>query len=71
MDKGASLTTCQRCGGSIVQWVGYSARALRRAVHSRSLAALHEDVEECQTCKHAWYYARTGRRITTHQFQRG
>ena len=69
-----ALTACQRCGSSNVRWVGYSARALRRAArypNQRRLSHAVRDVEECQTCKHAWYYARTGRRITPHQFQRG
>ena len=57
---GAWVTACYRCASNRVEWAGRSKRAVRRG---SSL-----DVHQCQACGHAWYYARSGRRITVKTF---
>lgn len=50
-----------KCGGHRVFWVGYSPRALRSQWPVK-------DVERCEDCGKAWYYARTGRRMTIRNY---
>lgn len=54
--------SCHKCGSIRLEWVGYSARALKRLRPS-------PDVHQCQDCGATWLYARTGKRITQKQYQ--
>ncbi len=53
---------CDHCGSREVCWVGHSKRVGNPTWRN-------SDVEQCQDCGRAWYYARTGRRITIRAYR--
>ena len=53
---------CPCCESAELRWVGHTK-------HVRNKTAGNRNVRQCMDCAFAWYYAKTGRRMTARSYR--